>query len=432
MKSFKRKADWILLSVLIILSFGMEGYAQNSLMAGTASINITPEKPIPMSGYGVRKEAFTGVHDSIYARAIVFSDGENKAAILSAELIGFSDAFCDELSHDIETKTGIKKEYILISAVHSHGGPVTKVYSDGESQEVDAYVEQLRHKLIQLLVQADRNLKPAQIGAGKGECRMNINRRVKDVDGNIQLGRNPYGPCDHEVGVVRIDDDQGNILSVMLNWPCHGVVLGPRNTLISGDWPGASSSYIEDSLGNEVVVPVVVGASGDINPLYGPHIDFEDVKAYAYGLGATAYDLGNEVIRVTKQIQTRSSGKIDAMQKSIFLPGKSGEVSGLHNSTYNPGNDVEVRLSVLRIGAIVFAGVNGEVFNQIGVKIKQASPYTQTFFITHCNGSCGYLVADEAIPEGGYEIEVAEVQAGAETSILEGFTSMTYELSLRQ
>jgi len=420
------------LTVLIILIFSMEGYAQNTLRAGTASINITPDKPIPMSGYGIRTEAFDGIHDSIYARAIVFSDGENKAAILSVELIGFSDAFCDELSLGIEKLTGIKKEYILVSAVHSHGGPVTKVYSDGESQEVDAYVEQLQHKLIQLVVQADGNLKPAQIGAGKGECRMNINRRIKDGNGNIQLGRNPYGPCDHEVGVVRIDDDQGNILSVLLNWPCHGVVLGPRNRLISGDWPGATSSYIEDSLGNMVVAPVVVGASGDINPIFGPHIDFVDVNSYAYALGAIAYDLGNEVIRVTKQIQTRSSGKIDAVRKSIFLPGKSEEASGLHNSSYNPGNDVEVRLSVIRVGAIIFAGVNGEVFNQIGEKIKNASPYSQTFFITHCNGSCGYLVSDEAIPEGGYEVRVAEVQAGAETRILEGFTTMIYELSLRQ
>jgi len=422
MKPFYKKAIWIFFSLLIILAFNLKGSAQYTLRAGTARNNITPDKAIPMSGYGSRTEAFEGIHDSIFARAIVFSDGENKAAFISVELIGFSDAFCDELSLGIEKETGIKKDYLLISAVHSHGGPVTKVYSDDESQEVDKYVKQLRYKLIQLVVQAEGNLEPAQIGAGKGECRMNINRRIKDGNGNIQLGRNPYGPCDHEVGVIRIDDDQGNIRTVLLNWPCHGVVLGPRNRLISGDWPGATSTYIEDSLGNEVVVPVLVGASGDINPIYGPHIDFVDVNSYAYALGAIAYDLGNEVIRVTKQIQTRSSGKIDALRKSIFLPGKNED----------SGNDVEVRLSVIRIGTLIFVGVNGEVFNQIGVKIKNASPYTQTFFITHCNGSCGYLVTDEAIPDGGYEVRVSEAYAGAETSILEALTAMIYELSLRQ
>jgi neutral ceramidase len=418
MKSYRRKANLMLSSLLITMILSTGGYAQNTLSVGTAIINITPEKPIPMSGYGSRTGPFEGIHDSIYARAIVFYDGENKAALISAELIGFSDTFCDEVSLGIEDKTGIKKEYLLISAVHSHSGPVTNVYYKDKSQEVDTYVEQLKHKLIQLVIKADRNLKPAHMGAGKGECRMNINRRIQDGKGNIQLGRNPYGPCDHEVGVVRIDDDRGNMLSVLLNWPCHGVVLGPRNKLISGDWPGATSTYIEDSVGNMVVVPVVIGASGDINPIYGPHIDFVDVNSYAYAPGAIAYDLGNEVIRVTNEIQTRSSGKINALRKSIFLRGK------------NIGNEVEVRLSVIRIGTIVFAGVNGEVFNQIGVKVKAASPNSQTFFITHCNGSCGYLVSDQAIPEGGYEVRSTGVHSGAESSIIDGLTTMIHELSL--
>lgn len=381
-----------------------------------------------MSGYRSRTAPFDGIHDSIYARAILFSDGENKAVIISAELIGFSNDFCDEVSKSIEIKTGIKKEYILINAVHSHSGPVTKVYSKDASREVGAYVEQLQHKLVQLVIKADRNLKPAYIGAGKGECRMNINRRVQDGKGNIQLGRNPNGPCDHEVGVVRVDDDKGNILSVLLNWPCHGVVLGPRNKLICGDWPGATSSYIEDSLGNMAVVPVVIGASGDINPIYGPHIDFVDVNSYAYALDAIAYDLGNEVIRVTNQIQTRSSDKIDAVQKSIFLSGKNEEPNRLHHKSYDPGNDVEVRLSVIRIGTIVFAGINGELFNQIGVKIKNASPYSHTYILTHCNGSCGYLVSDQAISEGGYEVRSTGVHSGAEANIIESLTEMIHGL----
>lgn len=418
MKSYGRTAALILSGLLLILIPIMECSAQNSLSAGTACINITPEKPIPMSGYGSRTEAFEGIHDSIYARAIVFSDGEKKAAIISAEIIGFSDVFCDELSSGIEIQTGISKEFILISAVHSHSGPVTKVYNKLENQDVNVYVEELQHKLVQLVLEADRNLAPAAIGTGKGECKMNMNRRARDDKGNIQLGRNPYGPVDHEVGVVRVDNNQGNILAVLLDWSCHGVVLGPRNLLISGDWPGATSAYIEDSLGNSVMVPVLVGASGDINPIYGPHIDFVDVNSYAYAPGAIAYDLGNEVIRVTEQIQTRSSGQIEALRKSIFLPGKDAV------------NKVEVRLSVIRIGTLVFAGVNGEVFNQIGVEVKEASPFSQTFFITHCNGSCGYLVTDRAIPEGGYEVRVSRVQSGAESSVIDGLTSMIHEISI--
>ena len=372
-------------------------------------MNITPEEPIPMSGYRSRTKPFEGIHDSIYARAIVFSDGENKAAIVSAEIIGLSDAFCDETMKLIEEEVGIKKEYLLLTAVHNYSGPTTRVYSDNTSPEVKAYVEDLQRKLVKMVIVADKNLRSASIGAGKGECKMNINRRADDGKGNIQLGRNPYGPCDHEVGVVCIDDEGGNLISVLVSWPCHGVVMGPCNYLISGDWPGATSRYIEDSLGINVVTPIIVGTSGDINPIYGPHIDFVDINSYAYALNAIGYDLGNEVIRITRDITTRSNGTIKATQKSIYLPGKEEEANRLHHKSYKPGNDVEVRLSVLKIGNIIFAGINGEVFNQIGVKIKIHSPYTNTFIVTHCNGSCGYLVSDEAIRQGGYEVRSTHV-----------------------
>ena len=137
MKSYIRIPVLLVGSLLITLFFSQGIYSQNTLSAGTATINITPEEPIPMSGYGSRKGPFDGIHDSIYARALVFSDGENKAALISAELIGFSDEFCDEVSAGIESKTGIHKEFILITAVHSHSGPVTKVYYEDEYQSQD-------------------------------------------------------------------------------------------------------------------------------------------------------------------------------------------------------------------------------------------------------------------------------------------------------
>jgi neutral ceramidase len=403
--------------------------ATRQISASTAKVNITPTVPIPMSGYRSRTKPFEGIHDSIFARAIVFSDGENKAAIVSAEIIGLSNAFCDETSALIEKATGIPQECILLTSVHNHSGPVTRVYTADVSPDVKNYSAELQQKILTLVTEADSRLQPVSLGAGKGECRMNINRRADDGHGHVQLGRNPYGPCDHQVGVVRIDDRQGNILSLLVNWPCHGVVMGPRNYLISGDWPGATSRFIEDSIGRAVIAPMLIGASGDINPLYGPHIDFVDVNSYAYALDAIGYDLGKEAIRASEELMTWNAGNIRGMQKSIYLPGKAEEPNRLHHQAYDPGNEVEVRLSVLKIGQILFAGVNGEVFNQIGVKFRNLSPYTHTIFLTHCNGSCGYLVSDEAIPEGGYEVRSTSVRSGAESGIIEGLLQMVDELT---
>ena len=52
--------------------------------------------PILMSGYGGRNAPFKGVHDDLYARVIVFSDGLDKAVLITADVIGFSNSFWEE------------------------------------------------------------------------------------------------------------------------------------------------------------------------------------------------------------------------------------------------------------------------------------------------------------------------------------------------
>jgi hypothetical protein len=413
----------------------------NNLLAGTVKIKITPEVPVPMSGYGGRTASYKGIHDDLFARVIAFSDGVNKALLITADLIGFSNSFWDETTRIITRETGVKREYILLAAVHNHNGPITKVYENDSSSEVNNYVDGLRDKIVNASKEALKKMVPVSIGAGKGECKMNINRRAPDGNGGISLGQNPYAPCDHEVGVISVLDKSGNPLALIMNWPCHGVVLGPRNYLITGDWPGAASRFVEDGSGGKLIAPVTIGASGDINPIYGPHIDFEDNNSYAYGKDAIGEDLGNESLRVAKDIQTFSDGKISALQRLISLPAKEKIEKGFLQPGSKNDDSLQVRLSAVKIGNIVLTGVSGEVFNQISVKMRSQSPYNYTFMLTHCNGSSGYLVTEDAypkpgitrsdnkyVPTGGYEIGTTKVKSGAEKAIIQNLLEMISEL----
>jgi neutral ceramidase len=433
----------ILMIGLITEVYSYETFAEpgNTFLAGTAKIKITPEIPIPMSGYGGRTEPFKGVHDDLFARVIVFSDNINKSALISADVIGFSNTFWEEITQRITKETGIKKEYIMLSAVHNHGGPVTKVYGEDSSSQVNAYVEELKDKIITATKEAITKMVPVTIGAGKGECKMNINRRAPNGNGEISLGRNPYAPCDHEVGVISVNDKSGEPLAIIMNWPCHGVVLGPKNYLITGDWPGAASRFVEDGSGGKLIAPVIVGASGDINPIYGPHIDFENNSSYAYGKDAIGEDLGRESLRVAKNIQRHSTGRITAVQRVISLPAKEKETGKYLQPDNIKRDSLHVRLSAIKLGNIILTGVSGEVFNQISVKMRNQSPYTFTFMITHCNGSSGYLVTEDAyqkpgvsgsdnkyVPTGGYETNSTRAKTGAEKAIIENLLEMISEL----
>ena len=429
----------LLLICFLALGNNLSAASKNPLQVGTSKILITPSTPIPMAGYAGRKGPFKGVHDDLYARAVVYSDGVNKAATITVELSGISNSIWDDVTTRIEKETGIKKDFILLSAIHTHSGPVTNPGNDESASAIAAYVEELKTKLVNVTKEAMTKLVDAKLGVGKGECKMNVNRRAMDGHGKIQLGINPYAPCDHEVGVIRIDDASGKNLVLYMNWPCHAVVLGPRNYLITNDWPGAASKVIETSLGSNA--PVIIGASGDINPVYGPHLDFVDNKDYSYGKDAVGEDLANVSLAVMKGIKTSSAGNISALQREISLPAKPRDPSKPLQPGQKDDGTAKVRLSVLKIGNLVLTGVSGEVFNQISVQMRNKSPYKNTFMITHCNGSSGYLVTEDAYevpgqsgyldkshPTGGYEPGGTRVKTGAEKAIIENLLQMIKQL----
>ncbi|MFC1574059.1 neutral/alkaline non-lysosomal ceramidase N-terminal domain-containing protein [Candidatus Latescibacterota bacterium] len=426
-----RNAAILLIGSVVIITVMMADALSSenrTLSVGVAKVNITPQTPIPMSGYGSRKDPFTGVHDDLFSRVVVFSDGENKAVIITADIIGFSHDFLEKFTDRLERETGITKEFILLAPAHNHGGPVTRVYNRAVSPEVLAYVDVLEEKMAGAVKEAINDMQPVLIGGGTGECLMNINRRALHPKDGIALGRNPYGPCDHEVGVIRIDDTKGNIVSLLYNWPCHGTTTGPKNYQITGDWPGAASRYIETELDDKVIAPVTIGASGDINPIYGPHIDFEsESRFYSYGVESIGIILGKEVIKVAEAIRVSGAGSINALQRIVTLPGKTDDSKLQQPDTFSESG-LKIRLTVLKIGNIIMAGVSGEVFNEIGVELKKQSPYANTFMVTHCNGSSGYLITDKAYEEGGYEARSTRAKSGAEKALIDNLLDMINEL----
>lgn len=391
----------------------------NTILAGTAKVKITPEIPVQMSGYGGRTDPSKGVHDDLFLRVIAFGDGENKAVIIAADLIGFTLPYWEEITKRLERETDIPQENILLCATHTHGGPTpANIYrSDPPTPDIISYTEGLTEKIVTTVREAINNLKPALIGSGKGECKMNMNRRARSADRGIILGKNPDGICDHEVGVVRIDDEYLNPIAIFINWPCHGTVMSGRNYQITADWLGAAAGYVEKEFDNTIIAPVTAGASGDINGLYGPGEQFGYVDI-------TGIMVGEEVVRVAKDIKTFPYGSISASQRLITLPGKQRAKSNFPQKIYEPGPNLDVRLSALKIGNIVFTGISGEVMNEIGLDVKKLSPFRYTYVITHCNGSSGYLVTDEAYQEGGYEVRSTRAMLGAEKAIIENLIDM--------
>jgi hypothetical protein len=415
------KCKPIILFLIILISF-VPGlfFGQTSLKEepdvrlGVSQIKITPEMPVLMSGYDARKTPSAGIHDDLYASALYFSDEETRILLITTDLIGFKGDLAEVIKNIISSKIGIPRENIMICAVHNHGGPSVKTYENSVPDANEAYIKFLKEKLTQLAADASKNLVRFHMGIGKGTCNMNINRRAEFADGGIWLGRNPDGPCDHELDVVQFKDLNDKTLAVLLNWPCHGTTGGQENYQITGDWPGAAARYIKKQLGNETVVAITAGASADINPIYGPGNDFDEIEAIGYHVGVNA-------MKTFAQTNTFPVKSLQIRNTSMTFAGKKACKDQFPQTSYESGPDVEIRLTVLKIGDLILCGISGELMTEIGMEIKRQSPYSGTLVVTHCNGSSGYICTDKSFKEGGYEIKVTRLMPGGEKLITQKF-----------
>jgi hypothetical protein len=119
---------------------------------------------------------------------------------------------------------------------------------------------------------------------------------------------------------------------------------------------------------------------------------------------------------------------LEVSNQVIKAEGKKPSESRMPNVALEPGPEVDIRVSSLKIGNILIAGISGELMNEIGLRIKEESPFKNTFVYTHCNGNSGYLCTDVSYEEGGYEPMVSRTMPGTEKMISDVFRQMNNEL----
>jgi len=395
---------------------------QGSLRVGVIRVDITPasDAALPMSGYAGRTEGFKAIHDPLHLRTIVVDDGKNQTALISCEVIGFSNALWDDITRNLAAATGIPRENILLAAVHTHAAPSLGTYEGKLTEKQVAYVEKLKKAIVDSVLDAKKNLQPAKVGFGTGHANVNMNRRARDDQGGWMLGNNPEGVSDKTVAVIRFDSLAGEPIAIITNYGVHGTVLGQGNLQISSDLPGSTARFVEQHFGDKIVAPWTSGTSGDQDPIYRTGTDFRNVAA----LGRI---LGEEVIQVADSIKTSPRARVRAMQSVVTCPGKRTVQAPGPGREYKweDADPVSIRLSLLVINDIAITGVSGEVLTNIGLRLKKESPFTRTIMVTHCNGSSGYLPDDAAYEQVSYEITTTRVKPGcAENAIIDGFLKM--------
>ncbi len=363
------------------------------LRAGSAKVDITPDQPVALEGYlNPDHRISTGVHDRLYVRAFAFECGGKRIVLVSCDLANFMSA--PYFQKAIQVRFGLRPDELFLCAVHTHSGPQLSLSRSYPHPNNFAYTAVVRDRLVEAVGHALKALTPARIAVGRSSSPVGVNRRKTMPDGRVEMAPNPLGPADPEVLALAIVTGSGPIAGSLFTYACHARSLRSTNTLVSGDIFGIGEQFAEGRIGQGHVSGGFAGASGDIDPASvvagfgdGPGLDGEPVRQGNL--------LGAAVVRavLSARINVKAVGEIRSARARVRLPAKTGNLTK------------PVEVIAARIGEVAFVGLDCEALVEVGLAIKAASPYPDTFVLTICNGWAGYLPPGHRYPEGGYEVE---------------------------
>ncbi|MHC4086638.1 MAG: neutral/alkaline non-lysosomal ceramidase N-terminal domain-containing protein [Planctomycetota bacterium] len=419
----------ILITLLFTTSPVQSNQKKDILRAGSAKIDITPEKPVKMSGYAGRKDLSDGVHDPLSARIVVFENNGKRLVLVSTDLLGFYGGTAEPFRKAILNEFKLKPSELFLTAIHTHAGPTLTIDKKKGHPNNLEYTENLKSKLIKVIRKAFDNVGEVRTGIGVGYSPVGANRRQlvisKDGSSAIHLGRNPYGPTDKEVLVMKVAKPDGTVIAALFDYATHATCLGGKNLTISGDVLGLAEQFVEKILSKDIISPAFAGASGNIDPWFKVLPSFNTEPGWIPEPVLLGTMLGEEVVHVYRDInKVYPGGKVNTSFKALKLPGKpKGEVS-----TKKDSPPAELSITAGRVGDAAFVGIGCEVLMEIGRAIKDASPFKHTFVITHCNGAAGYLVPEHLYIEGGYEVRSSPFSPQAADMVIKEAVRMLHGL----
>lgn len=415
---------------------------------GVAEVDITPPVGGPMAGYAARTRGSEGVADPLYARALAIEVGQERAALITADLIGFPRPLVEQVRQQAHAHLGLAPESLLLNASHTHFGPILRrgffQEETAPSEPDPLYLEMLQRQLLSVLQLAFQRLEEAHLGWSSVEAGGFIyNRRPKLEGKTVMAFRYPedperysWGPVDPELQVLAFYRPSGEPIALVVNYGCHPVtgVDEAHFYQISADYPGVMVATLRRVLG--VPVLFLLAPCGEIVPRWrGPQ------GRQRLGLGLAGAALKAYALAEPKPIEGFSVQRLE-----IHLPLKpslaSREAAQAALEAARRAKDQEALLRARRIlwwldemgGArstyptelqafawdgIALLGLPGEVFAEIGLNLKLRSPIENTLVAELCNDSCGYIPTDAAFDEGGYEPEWTPLARGVGTLILE-------------
>jgi neutral ceramidase len=402
--------------LLAALAAVQPAHAQARWKAGVASIDITPQEPIWLAGYGNRTRPSEGVLQKIYAKALVLEDETGARTVLvTSDLLGFIKEVSDPIADRVRKKYGVPRERLALNASHTHSGPVighmlrpAYPLTPGQDEVITKYTAHLEDLVVDVIGRAVTNLAPAEVSFAQGFAGFAVNRRRQ------VMSRALPGPVDHDVPVLSVRSPDGALRAIVFGYSCHNTVLS--DYVFNGDWAGFAQEAIEKAHPGTIAM-FVQDCGADANPL--PRRTVDLAKKYGEIMAAAVED----TLHGKMKAQT---GPVKAAYQLVDVPfqkppSKAEFETRLHDKSEAVGRHAKYMLTILeRDGklperypypvqvwqfgtGVTWIFLGGEVVVDYSLRFKKEYGWDNVWVAGYTNDVFAYIPSVRILREGGYE-----------------------------
>jgi hypothetical protein len=378
--------------IFLFLWINLAAYGQE-IQVGAALRIITPNPLLPVSGgIGVPKPSKEKKGD-LFARAMVFQQGNMRFAIVNVDNLGWTSILGNKSRALIK---GIPPENVLIGATHTHSAPDAYGFPDmtGKSNADLKYLDWCVQQIADAVNEATSKLQPASIKVAMDEAKGKI-------------AYNYYAPAlyDPRCGIIQAiattGPQSGKPIATLVNYAVHPEVLGSERGILSPDMIGPLYQRIESTIGG--VALFMNGAQGgmvtaDTRLEYGKEGQNQKEANTWEECIRIGELLADEAMRIVAKAPVLDKPILYCTSREIEFPIDSELMRYIltHSPLKYEGkreNFISTRLNLLNIGPAQILTVPGEALPNVGYYVKRNMATKMPFLFGLTNDAFGYMLA---------------------------------------
>lgn len=423
MQGVSRFGWTVFMALSIALSNSPLRAAEGTWKVGMARIEITPQKPMWLAGYGHRNRPADGKLTGLWVKVLALEAADGtRGVIVTSDLLGFPRAVYEAVYAELHKDPGLDQGQLVLTCSHTHSGPVLTgaLYDcypldDTQRSLIEDYSQKLVGKVVAAVRDAMAHMMPATLWTGQGSAAFAVNRR-NNTEAKVPKLREDgialKGPIDHDVPVLVVRTPDGAIRAVLFGYACHATTLDGYQWC--GDHPGYAQLALEEKHPG-LQAMFYIGCGADQNPI--PRRSVELCKKYGTML-ATAVEevLGGKLERLSPSLKTAfqqvdiglegipTHQTLQAEAKQNVVYARRAERIGKLLDQHTPlATSTPIPVQAWKLGdRQLWILLGGEVVVDYALMFKKRYG-RQTWVAGYSNYVMGYVPSERVWKEGGYE-----------------------------